>query len=429
MIRRFLAVGTAIALLLALTTAPATAAPGSTQDSPDTQFAWLVDASARVPLPADEVAAHLDSPLLSAVGGVDGFNQTLASLGTLTAGAVVDRTPTELRQVVGSAVGELLGTLTVNPAGLIAGLRFSPHLPAPTSWEQVDAALGSLAPRVSFAAATITPEGCAPVHGLNERTARPLGSAFKLYVLGALAREVRAGRLSWDTGLPLRESWKSFPSGVLQDQPDGTVLTLAEHAEHMISISDNTATDHLIHLLGRGEVQRQFARFGNTTPNSPMPTTRELLTLKGFQYPAAATVYTALPQRLREAALNAVGRVPRTAVQPWTEPRAIDQLEWFGSPVDMCAAMAGLWQGHDPQLAKAMSINDGGIALPSARFPTIWFKGGSEPGVLTLSYLVRRDDGTLLTASAMLSDPENALDEATAAPQVLAVLRGALQLA
>ncbi|ATE54702.1 serine hydrolase [Actinosynnema pretiosum] len=425
MIRRLLSAGTAIALLLPLAAAPAAAAPPST---PDSQFAWLLDASARVPVPADEVAAHLEATTLTAIGGVDGFNRTLESLGALTAGVVVERTPTELRQVVGSAVGDLLGTITVDGAGLVVGLRFAPHLPAPTSWEQVDAALTSLAPRVSFAAATITPEGCVPAHGLNERTARPLGSAFKLYVLGALAREVKAGRLSWDTGLPLRERWKSFPSGVLQDQPDGTVLTLAQHAEHMISISDNTATDHLIHLLGRGEVQRQFARFGNTAPNSPMPTTRELLTLKGFQYPAAATGYTALPQRLREAALNAVGRVPRTAVQPWTEPRKIDQLEWFGSPLDMCSAMAGLWEDHDPQLAEAMSINDGGIALPSARFPTVWFKGGSEPGVLTLSYLARRDDGTLLTASAMLSDPENALDEATAAAQVLAVLRGALQL-
>ncbi|GAA2694833.1 MULTISPECIES: serine hydrolase [Actinosynnema] len=426
MIRRFLSAGAAIALLLALTAAPATAAPPST---PDSQFAWLLDASTRVPVPADEVAAHLDAPMLAAIGGADGFNQTLGSLGVLTAGAVVERTATELRQVVGSAVGDLLGVVTVDGTGLVVGLRFSPYLPAPTSWEQVDSALTALAPRVSFTAATITPEGCVPVHGLDERTARPLGSAFKLYVLGALAREVKAGRLSWDTELPLREAWKSLPSGVLQDQPDGTVLTLAEHAEHMISISDNTATDHLIHTLGRGEVQRQFARFGNTTPNSPMPTTRELLTLKGFQYPVAATVYGALPNRLREAALNAIGRVPRTSVQPWAEPRKIDQLEWFGSPVDMCSAMAGLWEDHDPQVDRAMSLNDGGIALPSDRFPTVWFKGGSEPGVLTLSYLVRRADGTLLTASAMLSDPVNAIDEATAAPQLLAVLRGALQLA
>lgn len=56
------------------------------------------------------------------------------------------------------------------------------------------------------------------------------------------------------------------------------VLTLAEFADHMVSISDDTATDHLIHHLGREAVQRQLALFGHCRPEAgtPLLTTRAM---------------------------------------------------------------------------------------------------------------------------------------------------------
>jgi hypothetical protein len=282
---------------------------------------------------------------------------------------------------------------------------------------------------VSFAAARVTGSRCVLTHGVDPGTARPLGSAFKLYVLGALARTISDGKLSWDTPLALDPAWKSLPSGILQDQPDGTVHTLAEYADYMISISDNTAADHLLHTVGRDRVEAQFGLWGNhAAGNAPVLTTRELFALKSRHYPATATAYAALPPRLRGPALTALDRVPLTSLSGWAQPRMIDRLEWFGSPVDMCRALAGLWADHSPQVGRAMTLNDGGIGLPAADFPTVWFKGGSEPGVLTLNYLARAADGTLVTASLMLSDPAHALDEAAVAPQALALLRGAVQL-
>ena len=393
-----------------------------------TQFDWLIDASTRMPVSAAELEEHLNQNFRTAIGGADGFNNALSPLVPFTAGAVVSSSPTELRQLVSGPAGTLLATLTVDGDGLLAGLRFTPYLPAPTTWNAIDSTLRGLAPRVSFAAMRIGPNGCELVHGVDPDTARPLGSAFKLYVLGALADSVASGRLSWETSLPLNPAWKSLPSGVLQDEPDGKAYTLAEYADYMISISDNTATDHLMHKVGREAVQRQFRRFGNTTPNAPLLTTRELFTLKSWHYPAVASTYFALPPKLRAATLPALGRVPRTALSGWETPRMVDQAEWFGSPKDMCQAYAGLWAQQEPPVNTALSINDGGIALPSAEFPTVWFKGGSEPGVLTLNYLARAADGTLITASLMLSDPDNPLNEATAAPQGVALLRGAIQL-
>ena len=423
MFRRMAAVVVALMLVLGLQAAPARAATPV-----DAQFAWLIDASARLPLPADELARHLDQNLLTAIGGADGFNATLAPLAPFTAGAVVSSSPTQLRRLVTSPVGTLLVTLATGQAGLLAGFRLTPYQAAPTTWTAVDGILRTLAPRVSFAAMRISPSGCELVHGVDPDTARPLGSAFKLYVLGALAEAVKAGRLSWTAEVPLRPAWKSLPSGVLQDQPDGTVYTPAELAKYMISISDNTATDHLLHTVGREAVQRQFTRFGNTTPNAPVLTTRELFALKSWHYSAVATKYTALPTALKRSMLPLLGRVPRTAISGWTDPRMIDQVEWLGSPVDMCQAYAGLWAQREQPVNAALTVNDGGIALPAAEFPTVWFKGGSEPGVFTLSYLARAADGALVTASLMLSDPADPLDETTVASQAVALLRGAILL-
>ncbi|GAA3297023.1 serine hydrolase [Dactylosporangium vinaceum] len=423
MLRRIAVAAALVALLLGLPAAAAAAGPG-----PAAQFTWLVDASARPPVAAAELQQHLSAPLLAAVGGPDGFNAVLRQVGPLTPGAVVYSTATELRQVATGPGGPLLVRITVDAAGLIGALLFTPYPPAPASWEALDDAARALAPRVSFAAARITPAGCALVHGLDPSTARPLGSAFKLYVLGALAQAVHDGRLRWDTKLALNPAWKSLPSGVLQDQPDGAVYTLEQYADYMISISDNTATDHLIHQVGRTAVQRQFRRFGNDAPNLPVLTTRELFALKSWHYPAVATAYASLPPALRAITLPLLGQVPRTGLGAWTQPEMIDQLEWFGSPMDMCEAFAGLRAQGDPHVGAALSINDGGIGLSPAGFPTVWFKGGSEPGVLTLNYLAQAADGTLVTASLMLSDPAAPLRESATLP-ALALLRGALQLA
>ena len=50
---------------------------------------------------------------------------------------------------------------------------------------------------------------------------------------------------------PIRDELDSLPSGTTQDEPPGTGLPVRELALRMIAMSDNTATDHLIDLVGR----------------------------------------------------------------------------------------------------------------------------------------------------------------------------------
>jgi beta-lactamase class A len=42
---------------------------------------------------------------------------------------------------------------------------------------------------------------------------------------------------------------------VLQYEPEGTQISVLDAAAKMISISDNTAADMLIHLVGRSAVE------------------------------------------------------------------------------------------------------------------------------------------------------------------------------
>lgn len=109
-----------------------------------------------------------------------------------------------------------------------------------------------------------------------------VGSAAKLAVLKAVADAVAAGRLSWDQIVTLKDEWRSLPSGILQDWPAETPITIASLANLMISISDNTATDALIRIVGQEAVEAITPR------NRPFLTTRELFALKANKDLSAA---------------------------------------------------------------------------------------------------------------------------------------------
>ena len=395
------------------------------------QLDWLVDASGRVPVPDNEITGHLTAELLAAVGGPAGLNAALTQIGRLTVNEILEAQPDHVVAAVSGTSDDYLLEIHSDQAGLIDGLRVGPNDPLPTSWGQVDAQLSALGARVSFAASEIGPDGrCRTVHGVNGDVQRPLGSAFKLYVLGALGKAVAEHRASWTENLAIRDDWKSLRSGVLQDEPAGTELPLAEYADKMISLSDNTATDHLIHRLGRDAVQRQLFAFGNQRPeaNIPFLTTKAMFELKATQYPARADAYLALPRQLRPAAVAGLERLPLTGLTGWQQPEKIDQIEWFGSPSDICRAFSGLSKENQPEIDHALSISDAGLGLDKARFPAVWYKGGSEPGVLTMNYLARTADGRTLTTSVMVSDPAHALDENHVVARILALTKGTFPL-
>jgi hypothetical protein len=98
------------------------------------------------------------------------------------------------------------------------------------------------------------------------------------------------------------------------------------------------------------------------------------------------------------------------------EPRYVDEIEWFASPEDLCRTFAGLQvlanePALSPTLSAVLSREVGGIGLDRSEWPTVWFKGGSEPGVLTLGWLATNGDGETFVVEAMVSNPDAALPD------------------
>jgi beta-lactamase class A len=295
-----------------------------------------------------------------------------------------------------------------------------PASEADPAWAEVDSDLAELGPEVGFLAARVSPDGtCEPVHEVEPSTARPIASQFKLFVLGAVAERIAAERLSWDQAVTVEGAVKSLgnteESGSLQFAPDGTPVSVEEAATKMISISDNTATDLLVGLLGREAVEAQFGEWAaDPSANEPFLTTREMFLL--HYVPGLADRYLATPQDRRAAFLaSSVDPRPISDIGAGysPEPRYIEDIEWFASPDDVCRAFAGLQQLAEDEpsspLPAVLSREVAGIGLDPSEWPTVWYKGGSEPGVLTLGWLATDGDGETFVVEAMVSNPEAVL--------------------
>jgi len=215
-------------------------------------------------------------------------------------------------------------------------------------------------------------------------------------------------------------------------------VSVRQAAADMISLSDNTAADLLITLLGRSAVESAARESGMADPkrNVPFLTTREPFVLKLDDWPRLANRYLALGGAGRSALLTGtVDRVPLTALSAagWTAPRDIDSLEWFATPTDICHVYASLAAlARQPKLAPVASIlqiNDGGMNLNPSQWRSVWFKGGSEPGVLTLNYLATTSGGRTYLVSVLAENPAASIQETSAELTLISAVKGAFQLA
>jgi len=258
-------------------------------------------------------------------------------------------------------------------------------------------------------------EGGAPVISIGADRPLALGSTFKLYVLAALAEDVKAGRRKWTDVVPLTE--KSFPSGQLQDWPKGSPVTLHTLASMMISISDNTATDQLIAELGKERILRLMADSGHSDPsaNDPFLTTRELFLLKAGDPKIAANWKSdnaadfAAAQSALDMSEMSLDQINAAFAQG---PKAID-IEWFASPTDLAKLLAHMRRTADPKVFDIMAINPSATTAIKEQWDYIGFKGGSEPGVLNLTWLLRDKTGRDHILTLGWNNPAAALDEST----------------
>ena len=219
---------------------------------------------------------------------------------------------------------------------------------------------------------------------LNASQPMGIGSTFKLYLLKALEDDVVAGRRSWTDIIELREDWKSFPSGILQDWNPGSRHSLETLAGLMISISDNTATDHIFNLLGAETVRKYLPETCKDTFN-----TGQLLKMKFF-YPEKAAEFIKADQKGKDAILREMDSIIPASIASYSsiytldKPVLIDELEWFVSTRKLCET---IWTLRD---STRIRINAASGLINRADWHIAGFKGGSEPGVINYTWLLQK---------------------------------------
>jgi beta-lactamase class A len=424
----------AVSALLLSACAPAgdggsTPAP-SAVSIPDTpvgeQVSWAIDAlNGEIDPTAAEIEERLNAEMLAAVTG----EQLVDIVDQLGAGkpwtpTVYDGTETQASATIVSESQESFDVqASVDADGLISGLLFQPtpaeRTPA-ASWDELEENVAALDADTSLQVTEVTGGAAGDVVlSVGDDAAQPLGSIFKLYVLGAVVAAVEDGRLAWDDSLEITDDLKSLPSGELQDEESGTTVTVRDAAQKMIEISDNTATDMLMDAVGRESVERALTDMGHSEPslNTPFPSTRALFQIGWGDDGSMRDAWREGDEAERRALLDAL---PGGLVD--VEPTAlvdavwVDGIDWFASPDDLVAAHLALQELAATEAGEPvrdiLSANPGFAPEAVEPFAYVGFKGGSSVGVLAGSWYVETgDEAYVITIQSSTEDPAALVDQ------------------
>jgi beta-lactamase class A len=241
-----------------------------------------------------------------------------------------------------------------------------------------------------------------------------IASTFKLYILAELASQVQAGRRSWSDVVPILEN--SYSSSATQNWPRNTPVTLQTLATWMISVSDNAATDALIRVLGRDAVEEKLATIGHSDPDRALPilTTVEAFSLKSN--PGLRTRFqkaTEAQQRdLLEKEAAALKFESIDVSKLGSGPVAIDSIEWFASPADIANLLNNIRRTGNHTALDVMAVNKGVSPTSAGKWKYLGYKGGSEPGVTSMSFLAQSKAGDWYAISGSWNDTTKEVDNA-----------------
>ena len=288
--------------------------------------------------------------------------------------------------------GSIPTYVALDANGRIIGLLFKAAVPRTKDLNTALAPFKQLPGEVSL----LIISGGKTAADIDADKALAVGSAFKLAVLAAIKKQVAAGRMSWSQIVTVKEEWKSLPSGILQNWPAGSPLTLSSVSALMISQSDNTAADLALRTVGRPAVQAESPR------NNPFLTTREAFQLKDPQNAELLTKWRDGDVLAKRAVLASLASRPLPSASVFTGGVVAADVEWFFTVKELCTLMG------DVASLPLTSINPG--VADTARFARVSYKGGSEPGVLNLTTQVTTKQGKTYCVSATWNDTKP-LDE------------------
>ncbi|WP_447762677.1 serine hydrolase [Sphingopyxis panaciterrae] len=312
-------------------------------------------------------------------------------------------------------VGTISLEVGAGPDEKVFGLVFSNFETTNDSFDKVAAELAALPGKTGFLVAELDGSTVRPLAAANADRQFAVGSTIKLYILDELTAQIASGERKWSDVAPLSHS--SFSSAATANWPKDTPVTLQTLANWMISVSDNGATDTLIHLLGREKIEARMRAAGHSDPsrNIPLLTTVETFALKGNNFADIRPAFIAgddkAQRKLIDANRDRLVLANVDGISFIDGPRFIDSFEWFASPNDIARAMIDLRARKSDTMMSVLAINNGVGPAAGAPWRYLGYKGGSENGVLSMSLLgERKADGKWLVVTVSWNDPKANLD-------------------
>jgi beta-lactamase class A len=177
----------------------------------------------------------------------------------------------------------------------------------------------------------------------------------------------------------------------------------------MISSSDNTAADALLHIVGRETVESYTRR------NQPFLTTQEAFKLKAAAHADLVARYHRGNEAEKRQVLKALDCLPLPALQALPTTPTLD-VEWHFTTRELCGLMAQV-EGLD-----MMTVSPSPGVVNPDQWARIAYKGGSELGVLNLTYWLKTKDG----ANYCIAATQNRADAPIDAQQFFGLYRALL---
>lgn len=251
----------------------------------------------------------------------------------------------------------------------------------------------------------------------NERHA--LGSVFKLYILATILEKTKSKNLSWNKKYRIKDKLKSLPSGDMQNLKEGTSVKLIDFAKKMISISDNTAADHLLNIVTKDSVENLLTQYSLNSfaeDNSPFLSTLEMFKTRAYFSDLDVDKFIRSTREIRQQMVDQTPFKNRDELQKKLEgrnrPFIIKNVEWFATPKDICSLYNWMDNQNDLNFRKIISMNTPIVDIKSSnRWRFAGYKGGSELGVLEMSYLLEDKSGKKYCLYVGQNNEKQAIDE------------------
>lgn len=290
--------------------------------------------------------------------------------------------------------GSVPSVINVNSENKIAGLWFGNITLSEDDYDKIIKEFNNLDSEISV---YVIKDNKEEIIKLNEDKKMSVASTFKIYVLKALHEQIEISDKRWDDIIKLNKQNMSIPSGILQNWPIGSPVTIKSLANLMISRSDNTATDHLIDYIGREYIEEISGEI-----NTPFLKTTEFFRLKHKASEEIRKNYINGNLETKREILENIKDLNIRAQDVPNEPVLIKEIEWFFSTKELAKTMYELKEVEELQINPGLANKN--------NWYKVGYKGGSEAGVLQYTHLLQKTQNGPVIVVSVTANSEKGLD-------------------